>query len=375
MDRTGKNGDRPIRVCFVMVGSYPLFNPDCTKTFGGAEVECFLLATELAKDPEFEVSFIAADEGQPGEEIRQGVRILKSVKTQKNGMFWIMPLWRALQKADADIYFRQMSSLVTVLTALFCKIKNRIFIFRTAHERECNGTYLRTHILRGKAYVWALQQAKWITAQNYIDADHLQSTTGVSSTVIRNAHPLPPLPQNGRNFILWVGRNIDFKQPHRFLELAKQLPEEKFLMICQKTGLDQDYNHLIQQAQEIPNLTFLPRVSFHEIGRYFQQAKFFVCTSDAEGFPNTYIQACIGGAAILSYKVNPDHFITRYRCGLCADGNWTTYLEHLHLLLKPQIAQQYGNAGRKYVEENHDLRKIIEQYKAAFRNLTNIRKK
>ena len=63
-----KNGK--IRVCFVSPKAYPIFNPDIESVFGGAEVDLYMIATELAKDPDFNVSFIAADYGQADEEIR-----------------------------------------------------------------------------------------------------------------------------------------------------------------------------------------------------------------------------------------------------------------------------------------------------------------
>jgi glycosyltransferase involved in cell wall biosynthesis len=367
---TDKNTVQPIRVCFVILGAYPLFNPEIKKNFGGAEVDSYYLGTELAKDKQFEVSFIVGNYGQPEIEVREGVRIIKSADTTKSKIFWIRPLWRAMKQANADIYFRKMSSLVTGLTVLFCKVKNKIFVYRTAHERECNGIYIKNHFLRGRAFVWALQQAKFVFAQNHRDAENLKSIAHISSTVIRNAHRLPKREPIKRDTILWVGRNIDFKKPERFLELAKQFPTHNFLMICQKASQNKIYNKLVEEAQKISNLTFLPRVPFHEIGKYYQQAKIFVCTSDAEGFPNTYIQACISGSPILSFKVNPDNFIIRYQCGLCANGNWTTFLEQLQQLLDTELAAQYGMNAREYVENNHDISKIIMIYKNAFRHLT-----
>ncbi len=53
------------RVCFVSLKAYPLFNPDISSVFGGAEVDLYMLATELANDERFEVSFIVGDYGQP----------------------------------------------------------------------------------------------------------------------------------------------------------------------------------------------------------------------------------------------------------------------------------------------------------------------
>lgn len=49
---------KKIRVCFVAPKTYPIFNPATGNYFGGAEVDLYYLATELAKDNNFEISFI-----------------------------------------------------------------------------------------------------------------------------------------------------------------------------------------------------------------------------------------------------------------------------------------------------------------------------
>ena len=70
---------QPIRVCFIILRAYPLFNPQTKSIIGGAEVDLYLLATELAKDKKFEVRFVVGDYGQKPTEVRENVTIIKSV--------------------------------------------------------------------------------------------------------------------------------------------------------------------------------------------------------------------------------------------------------------------------------------------------------
>ena len=113
--------DEPISVCFVMLKAYPLFNPAVKSIFGGAEVDVFLMATELAKDKHFKVSCVVADYGQEFVETHNDVTVIKSLSFDRNWITWVPPLWRALRYADASIYFRKMSSLVTSVVVMFCK--------------------------------------------------------------------------------------------------------------------------------------------------------------------------------------------------------------------------------------------------------------
>jgi len=137
-------------------------------------------------------------------------------------------------------------------------------------------------------------------------------------------------------------------------------------MICQRSGGDERYDDLIEQAKQLDNLQFIPRVPFHDIDSYFQRAKVFVNTSDSEGFPNTFIQACSAATPILSLNVNPDTFLDKYNCGISCDGDWQKLLDGLDFMLAVDRYVQLGQNARKYAEQNHDIAKIIKQYKKLF---------
>jgi glycosyltransferase involved in cell wall biosynthesis len=362
--------DGKIRVCFISPKAYEIFNPETGDYAGGAEVDFYYLATEIARDGNFEVSCIVADYGQKNIEIIEGVTVLKSLDFRRNAMNGLLRVWAAFKSADADIYVIECASAGVLLTALFCKKYSRIFAYRTAHLHECDGTYLRNHPLLGRAFAWSLRQADMVVAQNETDVENLKRTTGVSSRVLPNSQRIPPVRQQTRDTILWVGRSDPLKNPHLFLELVKAVPNEHFTMICQTLVDDRNFKNLIAQAGSIPNLQFIRHVPFNQIDTYFQRARVFVSTSTAEGFPNTFIQACKCGTPILSFSVNPDGFLGKYHCGFCADGDRDLFFRMLQDLLIPQNAQQYGANGRRYAEENHDIVKIAALYKQIFKQLT-----
>lgn len=359
----------PIRICFVAPKAYPLFNPAVDEVFGGAEVDLYLLAAELAKDKNFEVTFITADYGQKKIENVQDVTIIKSVDFKKNPLAGARRVWQAMNTADAGIYFQEASSWGTFLVALFCKLHKKIFVYRTANEGECDGKFRRQHFLAGKAFHWSLQNAKQVIVQNQIDKAKLQQTTGICSKVIPNAHHLSALPECGRNVILWVGRSAEVKRPELFIDLAEKTPTERFAMICQRATGDKKYEELVTRAGTLENLEFIERVAFDEIDSYFRRARVFVNTSSTEGFPNTFVQACKNAVPILSLMVNPDGFIDSHKCGMCANGNWDEFISQLNVLLKPEQRELYGRNARQYAEQNHNIEKIIEEYKKIFSSM------
>jgi hypothetical protein len=61
---TADNSQRQLKICFIAPKTYPVFNPNVGDYFGGANVDLYYLATEMAKDKDFESSFIVADYGR-----------------------------------------------------------------------------------------------------------------------------------------------------------------------------------------------------------------------------------------------------------------------------------------------------------------------
>jgi glycosyltransferase involved in cell wall biosynthesis len=366
MQDTLNNQTRKIKICLVCPKVYPLFNETIEATFGGAEVDLYYLGTELAKDANFDVSYIAADYGQSATEERENVTLIKSLNFKQNPLIGGLKIWHAMRKADADIYMMKSISPGLFLVSFFCQLYRRCFVYRTAHATHCDGSYQERNPITGRLFVRTLKKTRIIFTQNQSDADNLRQLYQIDSITIPNAHRLNAINETKRQSILWVGRSAGFKHPNRFLDLAKEFPQEKFVMICQRATRDTQYEVLKTDANSIENLTFIERVPFHEIDGYFEQAKVFVNTSDSEGFPNTFIQACKASTAILSYAVNPDEFLNQYQCGICCNGDEKYLAEQLRYMLHNNRHLHFGCHGIKYVKDTHDIATTIKQYKDIF---------
>jgi glycosyltransferase involved in cell wall biosynthesis len=358
---------KPLRVCFINLLAYPLFDPQVNSTIGGAEVDLFLIATELAKDSSFQVSFVTGDFGQPPRQTIHGVDVIKSVNVRGNLFLGSPRLWRALGQADANVYFDECASLRTWFDATFCRRRGKPYVFRTAATEECDGSYVRRHWFRGRAVERAIRSAAQVITQNESDQQKLMATTGISSIVIRNSCHLAERTDQVRDTVLWVGRSAAVKGPARFLQLAREVPTQHFTMVCQPAVGDADFGRLAVEAAAIPNLVFIPGVSFSRIDEFFQKACVLVNTSDSEGFPNVFVQAARSATPILSLNVNPDGFLDKHKCGYCAAGDWRKFREMLAELLTPDINRTCSDNAYEYARQNHDIRTIIERYKEVLR--------
>ena len=91
------NKPAKISLCFFMKDAYPLFNPSSKGVFGGAEVDLYLIAGELAKNEKYSVKFFVGDYGQPATEERGRVTLVKLKYSDLNqGLKYWQPFLHSL---------------------------------------------------------------------------------------------------------------------------------------------------------------------------------------------------------------------------------------------------------------------------------------
>lgn len=154
-------GKPVISVCFIAPKAYVLFRPTINECIGGAEVDLYLLAVEIAKDHRFDVKFIVGNYGQARKERIQNVEIIRA-----RG---VCGFWLAMFRAGCDIYFQEAASWGTLLVTLFCKLHRKKLVYRTASQGECNGEIFTERPLFKRVFHWCLKQASQVIVQNQED--------------------------------------------------------------------------------------------------------------------------------------------------------------------------------------------------------------
>lgn len=355
--------DKKIKICFVQTNSYALFSKDGNLPHGGSEIQLYFLARELAKDNNFEISFVVGDFGQKSVEKKEGVTLFKA-KTPKKGENKIARLkqsfsfWKVFKKSDADIYITSSANSLVGLVSMFCFFYKKKHFHRTACSIDVDGTFIGKNGLLGKIYKIGLERANLIFVQNKQDAISLKSNHNKDSFVLKNSFPLEKREHFPKSYILWVARCEKLKNPDQFIALAKKFPNEEFLMISQpRESAKELFDKIKTEISRGNNIRLLESVPFDEIQEYYNKAKLFINTSDFEGFPNTFVQACIGATPIVSLNVNPDNFLTEYDCGFCADGDLgKMYKDIKNILENKEELRIKGENARSYVEKKHDIK-------------------
>lgn len=316
------NSTTAMKICFLGWESLPVLAPEFSRHgIGGEQVQHALLARALARR-RHEVSMVVYDYGQPDRARWDGITTYKAYRKDAGiPVFrYVHPrwtgIWSALHRADADIYYASCAGMHVGLLALFCKQEQRKFVYRVAHDTDCEPDKLLIQYWRDKKlYEYGLRHANGILAQSARQQHAMSANYGLQSQVAEMLVD-PPEPRVARDIdVLWVNNLRPFKRPELFLALARKLPRMNFHMVGgPQPGYDAMFEQIRQEASAIPNLTFHGRVPYHEVGPHYGRAQVFVNTSDSEGFPNSYLQAWIRGTPVVSF-FDPDDVIRREHLG------------------------------------------------------------
>jgi glycosyltransferase involved in cell wall biosynthesis len=358
-----------MKICFLGYENLPVLAPEFNRHgVGGEQVQHTLLAKALARRGH-EVSMVVYDYGQPDRACWQGVTTYKAFR-QHAGipvLRYIHPrgtgVWSALRRADADVYYASCAGMHVGLLALFCRRARRRFLFRVAHDTDCDPARLLIQYRRDrKIYEYGLRHADGVLAQSVGQQRALLANYGLHSRVAEMLVDPPEREVERDVDVLWVNNLRQFKRPDLLLALAKKLPRLRFHMVGgPQPGFDDLYRRIRQEASALPNLGFHGRIPYHEVGLEYARARVLVNTSDTEGFPNSYLQAWVRGTPVVAF-FDPDEVIRRERLG-AAVASLDQMADAIAELVRDGAAwREAGKRCRAYMARVHGEDRILAPY-------------
>ena len=290
---------------------YPVLAGDRGLKFvGGAEVQQCLIATRLAERG-YPVSMISMDYGQREGDLIRGVRQL-TMHAPDAGMpvlRYLHPrltsLWRAMRRADADVYYQRAGGATTGFVAAFTRRHGRVSVFAGAHDADFEpGAALIRYARDRVVYRWGLRHVDRVVVQTERQMQLCRQHHGRSAVRIDSCYAHKGRPASHDGTVLWVANLKRHKRPHLFLDVAAALPQYRFRLVGGPASgaAEADYVEAVQRrAAQLPNVEATGFVPVAEIEAQFDGAALFVNTSVGEGFPNTFLQAWSRGMPTVSF--------------------------------------------------------------------------
>jgi glycosyltransferase involved in cell wall biosynthesis len=304
-----RTGARP-HVCFVAPTTWPVLARDrAIEVVGGAEVQQSMIAPALARRG-YRVSMICHDYGQPDGTEVDGVTIHNMHKPDEGVpvvRFFhprLTSLWSALARADADVYYQRSAAVWTGFIAAFCRRHGRASIYAGASDVDFVPGRQEIRFARDRRiFEWGLRRVDRVVVQNPAQEEALRTHYGREGALIPSCYiPCAGAHADSAGYVLWVATMRPPKQAEKLLEIARLLPQHRFVMVGGPDPALRSYcEGLLEAARTLPNLEATGFVPYAEVERYFNGARVFLNTSSYEGFPNTFLQAWSRGIPTVGF--------------------------------------------------------------------------
>jgi glycosyltransferase involved in cell wall biosynthesis len=330
---------------------------------GGAERQQWLLARALAARGCDVLVYSAADGGEPDVEI-EGVSF-HGIRAARPESAW----WRILRRERPDWwYVRGSDHTLGIKVPMAHRAGSRV-VFAIAHDFDCTP---RRALTRRK-YLWFLY-ASGLKRADRILVQHEGQRGMLAPDLQARAVLVPSVAVVGENrrdrddYVAWIASLRETKRPHLVAEIARRLPEVRFVVCGPPTRSYTSPGYadgILDVLGSCPNIDYRGRVSPVEAQRVIENSALFLSTAAAEGFPNTFLQAWGSGVPVVSLGLDPGDVIRRHAAGLLADGVEDAAACILDLLRDRERNSELGANGHAYVRERHDESAVAERLLSA----------
>ncbi len=223
-------------------------------------------------------------------------------------------------------------------------------------------------------YAWGLFRTERLFVQHGKQLDDLSSWWKPKAQVIRSITQAQPVVRShaGREpYVAWVGMLRQPKRPDLLIEIATQSPAIKYVVCGGATTHRSQPGYserIIEELRGLPNVEYRGQVAPVEAERVISGAAALLCTSDQEGFPNTFLQAWSSGTPVLSLRVDPDELVQRLRLG-SVTPTVEAAVERLHdWVTSPDERDRIAVRARDYIAGHHSEAVVVKAFDQATRH-------
>lgn len=271
-------------------------------------------------------------------------------------------IWRALDAADARATIVRTGSPVLAVAAAFSKIRRRALVFSSASVSDFTLERMSGRMNRA-LYGLGVRLADAVVVQSDDQLSLARKTFPSLRRVVHIpslAEPAPPVATKDRpapEAFLWFGRFVTYKRPMRYVELARTVPDARFVMIpVPDEASSAELAELRTAAGSVANLELLDPVPHEDLLELVASAVAVVNTSVLEGMPNAFLEAWARGVPVLTLQFDPDRVVERHALGIAARDSWDSFVAGARELWdgrhhRDELAQRV----RAYVDDVHSM--------------------
>jgi glycosyltransferase involved in cell wall biosynthesis len=372
-----------VKIAFITLNAYDILTGGHGGTAGGAQLQQVLIAREFVAKGH-DVYFVEHEADLKTEAEVDGITIVTKPKPSGNFVSRAFQAssgtFSVLKEIDPDVCYFRVLDFEIFPTVLYCKLFGSAFVYGFSHDNEVtrDPNSLTGPIKSSTPYLYlmraALSAADALIAQNDFQYDNATRLFDAETYLVPNGYIDPDVEPDTAPpetpMVLWVSRFRSFKRPELVLEIAKQVPNARFVLIGSKNN-EALYDRIVDAAAAIDNVEVVGYVPYDEINDYFETCDVFLNTSKSEGFPNTFLQAWAHRKPVVSLDVDPNDIIATNEMGFCADDSVDDLVEQLQEIVDDDASRRaMGDAAYEYFTANHSIESVATEYERVFETVS-----
>jgi glycosyltransferase involved in cell wall biosynthesis len=215
-------------------------------------------------------------------------------------------------------------------------------------------------------YAWGLKRVDRIFVQHSGQLALLHSRLRSKAYTLHKVCPLPlaiKAHSKRQAYVAWVATLRPHKRPDILIEIARRAPDVQFVVCGGPTDSLTPPGYGMRMAEtlsKLANVDYRGRVRPDEAMQVIGDASLLLCTSDEEGFPNTFIQAWSSGTPTVTLQVDPDSIIEKMGLGAVSKTIDVAVSDIRTLMVSPDRREEIATRARRYVADNHNEAAIIK---------------
>lgn len=365
------------KICIVAHNAYMALAGDSSGHIGGVEKQTNLMAKWFAKQGH-EVSVIVWQNEKPNRTVIDGVSILSVCRKDQGlrGVRFLYPriisLVRALRQSDAEIFYHNCAEYTTGVIALWAKLSNRKFVYSVASDPECDLSLPSLNDLRSRVlFRVGIRLADCVITQTRTQKNQLHRDWSIKAIKLPMPSQKPKsmsTPRGDVFKVLWIGRVVRLKRLEWLVDVAKMLPYMEFHVVGGADSDDQYAFDVLQEAASLENVHVVGAVPFCEVEEFLSLSDVLCCTSEYEGFPNTFLEAWSHGLPIVS-TFDPDCIVKDQSLGNSCD-TVAQIIDGLSTMKEDRSHYLRLRANTMtYFDKNHSLPMAMQKFEDTFSRL------
>jgi glycosyltransferase involved in cell wall biosynthesis len=220
-------------------------------------------------------------------------------------------------------------------------------------------------------YAWGLARTDRIVVQHTGQlaalAPRWRPKASIVPSIAGEMAAVKPHSERAR-YVAWVAMLRQPKRPDVLLEIARQAPAIRFVVCGGPTSFASPPGYserIVEALQAHPNIEFLGKVAPQQAQQIIADAAMLLSTSDAEGFPNTFLEAWSSGTPVISLNIDPNRSIERQELGTVPGSVERATADIVALMDSPQRRDAIAVRARRYIAETHNAAAVAAVFERA----------